>query len=144
MPVSNAVGNAILNCYLRGVNITAPTGVWISLHDADPGITGANEVSTGDWPSYARLHASQGGAVATGFDAAALKETRNALELLFAAHDGTANVTVTHVGFWDHPTAGNFIIPGQLVDQDDDPITKTFSPSDEPVIHADEILVAVL
>ena len=143
MPVSNAVGNAILNCYLRGSSITPPAASYISLHAGDPGLNGANEVSTSDWPSYVRLHASQGGAMTAGYPAASGKATTNALELLFPAHDGVADVTVTHVGFWDAPTGGNFILPGVMVDHLGDPTTKTYSPSDEPVIHAGQILVAV-
>ncbi|WVX88685.1 hypothetical protein SEA_BIRDSONG_31 [Gordonia phage Birdsong] len=43
---TNAMKTALLNAY-------AAQGTWISLHTADPGSTGASEVSGGT-PAYAR------------------------------------------------------------------------------------------
>ncbi|WP_421849908.1 phage tail fiber protein [Oricola sp.] len=114
MPASTYLGNALLNHVLRGVAYTAPTGVYVSLHTADPGLTGANEVSTGSWPAYAREEAAQGGALADAFAAASAKATENANEILWAANDGAGSVIVTHVGLWDAASGGNFLFGAAL------------------------------
>lgn len=146
MPASTYVGNQILNFYLRGVDIAPAAGVWVSLHTADPGLAGASEVTNGGggaWPAYVRVDAAQGGAIASGWSASVAKSSQNLKDLLFPAHNGPANVTVTHVGFWDAPAGGNFLFPGVMLDQNNDPTTKTYAPSDEPVIHPNKILVLV-
>lgn len=93
MPASTYAANALLNLFLRGVALAAPARVYVSLHTGNPGNTGAAEVTTAAWPAYARNDAAQGGAVATGFSAAASKATKNALDLLYAPHDGAAPIT---------------------------------------------------
>lgn len=143
MTASTYVGNQILNFYLRGVDIAPAAGVWVSLHTDDPGLNGANEVSTAAWPAYARVDAALGGAIATGWSAAVAKASQNLKDLLFAANNGAAPVVVTHVGFWDAPAAGNFLFPGQVLDATNTPTTKTYAPSDEPVIHPNKIAVSV-
>jgi hypothetical protein len=137
MTTSTYAGNAILNLFLRGVAVTPPTEVYISLHTGDPGANGANEVTTGAWPSYARQDAAQGGAIATGFSEATAKATTNLEQLLYAANDGASEVVVTHFGIWDAATGGNFIHGDPL----DAP--KTYFPSDEGVIHAGALDVEV-
>jgi hypothetical protein len=116
MPATTAAGNAILDLYLRGVAITAPTRVWLGLHTADPGAAGtANEVSTGAWPAYARQDPAAAAAIATGFNASASKATTNAKELLFPEHNGGADITITHVTINSALTAGVPTLVGQLV-----------------------------
>lgn len=137
MTTSTYAGNAILDLFLRGVAVTPPSQVYISLHTGDPGASGANEVTTSAWPSYARQNAAQGGAISTGFSAAAAKATSNLKQLLYAANDGAAQVVVTHFGIWDAATGGNFI-HGDLLDA-----PKTYFPSDEGVIHAGALDVGV-
>ncbi len=143
MPASTQVGNEILDCYLRGVVIVQPTLVYCSLHTADPGNTGLNEVSIVDWPAYVRKDPAVGTGIANGFGAAAGKITTNLLDILFAAHNGLANVTVSHVGIWRHPSSGlaaNFMFKGTIVDiLSGLPTTRTYSPSDEPIIHPGEL-----
>lgn len=72
---------------------------WFSLHTADPGTTGANEVVGG---SYTRELVSfpasvSGSSTATG-----------------ATHDVPAGTTVTHFGRWTASTAGTFFCGGAL------------------------------
>ncbi|KQV27840.1 hypothetical protein ASC97_05595 [Rhizobium sp. Root1203] len=137
MSASTYAAHAILNLFLRGVAVTPPTRVYVSFHTADPGNAGANEVTTGAWPSYVRLDAAQGAAIATGFSAAAAKASANLKELLWAANDGAAPVTVTHFGIWDAATGGNLLFHDALT------ASKTFQPSDEGVLHASALNVTV-
>lgn len=85
--------NAIINA-MRGTGITAFTG-YASLHTADPGLTGANEVTGG---SYARV------AITLDAPSGGVSANSNLLEFT-----GMPGVTVTHVGVFDAATAGNFI-----------------------------------
>ena len=137
MPASTYLGNALLNSILRGVAFTPPTRVYVSLHTADPGLTGANEVTTAAWPAYVRKDAAAGGAVATGFSAAAAKSTSNAQELLWPANNGAAPVVVTHFALWDAATGGNCLFADALS------ASKTFQPSDEGVLHANSLTIGV-
>lgn len=137
MPASTYVGNAILDLFLRGIAVTPPTRVYVSLHTADPGNAGANEVTTVAWPSYVRKDVAGGGAIGTGFDAASAKATANNVELLWPANDGASPVTVTHFGIWDALTGGNLLFHDALTS------AKTYQPSDEGVLHADALTVEV-
>lgn len=85
--------DAIINT-MRATGITAFTG-YASLHTADPGLTGASEVTGG---SYARQ--------AITFDAPAGGVSANSAALTFT---DMPSVTVTHVGVWDAATVGNFV-----------------------------------
>lgn len=137
MTASTYAGNAILDCFLRGIAPTPPTAVYVSLHTADPGVSGTSEVSLAAWPAYVRLDAADGGALADAFDAAASKATENVNPLLWPANDGAGTVTVTHFGIWTHPTAGELIVSGALA------VSKTLNPTDELVIYPDELDVSV-
>lgn len=138
MPASTYLGNALLNLFLRGVALSPPTRVYVSLHTADPGLTGVNEVTLAAWPAYTRRDAAVGGAVGTGFSAAAGKQSWNALDLLWAANNGAAPVTVTHFALWDAATGGNCLFADVLS------ASKTYQPSDEGVLHAGALSVSVL
>jgi hypothetical protein len=69
---------------------------YASLHTADPGDTGASEV-TGGAPAYARK--------AITWNAAAAGVLDSSVAPVF---DVPASTTVTHVGFWDAVTLGNW------------------------------------
>lgn len=73
-----------------------PNGPYVSLHTADPGDTGASEVSGGS-PAYARK---------VGVLAAASSGSR-ALTVA-SQHDVPASTTVAYVGLWSAATAGTF------------------------------------
>lgn len=137
MAASTYAANAILDCYLRGVAPTVPTTVYVSLHTADPGNTGANEVSLVNWPAYVRKDAADGGALTAAFDAASAKATENAHALLWPANDGAAPVTVTHFAIWTAATAGECLFYGALA------TSKTLNATDELVIYADELDISV-
>lgn len=137
MPASTYSGNALLNLLLRGVAFAAPSRVYVSLHIADPGLTGSNEVSTGAWPAYARQDPAAAAAVSTGFSAASAKATANAKQMLYAANTGASPVTITHFAIWDAATGGNCLLTGPLT------ASKIIAPTDECVIHVGELDVAV-
>jgi hypothetical protein len=143
MPLSTYAANHSLNHWFRGVDPPNPANVYMSMHPDDPGNTGANEVDTADWPAYVRKRPAGGGALSGGFAAASNKGTANALDILFNRHDGVGTVEVAYVGFWDAETGGNFIAKGIVVDSNGDPTSKVFSPDDEAIFYAGEILIVV-
>ena len=101
MSISNYLEEKILNKVFRNTDFTVAT-VYCSLHTGDPGETGASEVTGG---SYARN--------AVAWDAAANPAGTIAntdvedFPLMPAA-------TLTHVGFWDALTTGNFLWGGAM------------------------------
>lgn len=103
MSISNQWENEILDHIFNNSAAPAVTTPYVSLHTADPGETGASEVTGG---SYAR----QSG----GFGAAAAGAVANTANIDFT---GMPAVTVTHVGIWSSSTAtasSNFVWGGAL------------------------------
>ncbi|MFX4261032.1 phage tail fiber protein [Pelotomaculum propionicicum] len=100
MPFTTATANKILDKILRGVDFTPATNLYISLHTADSGDNGANEVTGG---SYARQ--------AITFNAANSKHADNPSQIEFA---GMPACTITHVGLWSASTLGDFWWGGDL------------------------------
>lgn len=95
MPMlSNFAENELLDA-LTGVGSYVTTQAYLSLHTADPGETGANEVAGG---SYARQTVT--------FDAAASGVTQNATLEEFT---GMPTATITDAGLWDAVSGGNFL-----------------------------------
>ena len=99
---STTTGTAILEALFNAGTWTHPTNVYISLHTADPGTTGASECTGG---SYARQNATSAFAAASG------KAIDSNADLSFAGMPAT---TVTHVGVWDAVTTGTFLCGGTL------------------------------
>jgi len=97
--VSDSVENELLDHILSTAAWTMPSGAYVSLHTADPGETGVNEVVGG---SYGR----QGD---TAFDVAASGATSNTADITFTSMPAC---TVTHVGIWEVASAGTFIAGG--------------------------------
>jgi hypothetical protein len=137
MPASTYLGNALLESVLRGTAFPVPSRVYVSLHTADPGVSGANEVTTGMWPAYARQDPAQGAAMNTGFPAPSAKSTSNAKQMLYGAMNGVANVTISHFGIWDAASGGNMLVYGTLQD------AKTLAPTDECVINTTKLSATV-
>lgn len=107
MAKSDTHANAILD--LLGSGTTMHSATYISLHTADPGGTGASEVSGG---SYARVQVNQDGATQPYWNTAATSAMDNNGAITFP--EGGADASVTHVGMWDAATAGNFLRGGAL------------------------------
>ena len=85
---------------------TAPTTVYVSLHTADPGDTGASEASGS---GYARIALSFG-AASTATDGTT--NISSDADATFAAFSGS--FTFTHMGIWDSLSGGNFLAGGAL------------------------------
>lgn len=103
MAMSVAEGNKILDCYFNQGNITAPTAIWLSLHTADPGRTGASECADG---TYARVN------VTAAFPAASAGSVSNDTLIEFAAL--TTGATITHYGLWTLVSGGVFLHGGDV------------------------------
>src|SRR5579871_4513941 len=94
---STYLRNAIYNAIFRNTGFTGPATVYLSLHTADPGLTGANEVAGN---AYARTAIAMGApSGGSGSNAA----------LVFPAPTPANWGTVTHIGFWDAASNGNFL-----------------------------------
>jgi hypothetical protein len=95
---SDSLRNAIIEHFYRGNAQTARGGtLYVSLHTADPGRTGASELSGS---GYARQ--------AVTFDPAAGGATDAVADVVFPANSGGAAYTVSHIGLWDAVTGGNY------------------------------------
>jgi len=101
--ISNQWELEILDHIFNNAAAPAITTPYVSLHTADPGETGANEVTGG---SYARQSGSFGNAAAGA--------VANTAQVDFT---GMPAVTITHVGIWSSSTAtasSNFVWGGAL------------------------------
>lgn len=98
MPYSTDGKNTMLD-YLGTV------AVFASLHDADPGDTGVNEI-TGGTPAYARI------AITWNSAAAGVLDSSNQ-----PVFDVPAATTVSWVGFWSAVTAGVFYGAANVTDE---------------------------
>lgn len=84
---------------LRGVAFTAPTGVYIKLHTADPGAAGATAPSAVTTRNQVTWSAAASGTLTLS---------------TLGAYSMTAAETITHLSAWDASTAGNFLFSGAL------------------------------
>ncbi len=101
MALSTTYGNNLLKLIFKQTNWTAPTAIYLSLHTASPGTTGANEVSD---TYYVRQN------ITSAMGTVASKAVSNTATIIF---DTVATpYTVTHWGIWDASTSGNFIDGG--------------------------------
>ena len=98
MPFTTATAQKILNKILRGIDFDHPVSLLVSLHTADPGETGANEIANG---GYERQTVT--------YDAPSAKTALNPARVEW---DDMPACTVTHVGLWDE--GGTFWWGGPL------------------------------
>jgi hypothetical protein len=103
VPYSTYQKNAWLNTW-RNVSF-AVTQTYASLHSANPGDSGANELSGGS-PAYARK--------AVNWNAASAGSLDDSTAPVF---DVPAGSTVAFVGIWDAPTGGNFLGYSDVTDE---------------------------
>lgn len=135
---SDYLENKLYSNILRGEAYTPPTKIYVALHTANPGDTGASEVALAAFPGYLRQDAAKGGAVAAGWTAPANGSGKNALQLIFPVFDGAAPLTVTHYTLWDTNLGGNCLVIGQLAS------ARTLNPGDVFVIDVQKLTVTVL
>jgi hypothetical protein len=112
MTISNYLEAKVLDAVFNNVSLAVATP-YISLHTADPGETGASEVTGGSYVRQAGSFAAASGGTITS-DAA-------------VNFTGMPAVTVTHVGVWDASTAGNFLWGGALAASQAVGVGNTFS-----------------
>jgi hypothetical protein len=95
--------NSIINHYLRNQAYTPVATPFLSLHTADPGLTGTNEVTGG---SYVRQ--------SIALTAGASSHTDNSGLISFTAMPAVAAPGVVYAGLWDASTVGNFFYGSPL------------------------------
>jgi hypothetical protein len=99
--ISNYLENKLLDHVFKNTAFTSPPTVYVSLHTASPGDTGASEVTGG---SYQRQP--------TAFDTAVNGATQNSGAVTYT---NMPAVTVTHFGVWDQQaTGGNLLWWGDV------------------------------
>lgn len=107
MPVSAYERDNRLNRFRGTASPAVPASHYISLHSADPGLTGASEL-TGN--AYARVAVSS---VVGSWGAPAVNGTvrqiTNTGTISFPAATPAAWLAATHFGVWDAATVGNFV-----------------------------------
>lgn len=100
MPLSSYARDKLMDHLLQGTPLPPPAAIFVSLHTADPGLTGASEASG---LGYIRK---------PGTFAAVLNGAK-ALSALVAFPDLPAG-TYTHFGVWDAAAGGNCLWVGQF------------------------------
>jgi hypothetical protein len=103
MASSNSFAAYVLN-YLAAPASWATQDLYISLHNGDPGTTGANELSNG---TYARVASGAFATIST-----ATSVTTNDSVITFAT-DGNGE-TVSSVGVWYGASGGTYLFGGAL------------------------------
>lgn len=109
MSASNYLELELLDHVLGGADYSRPATVYISLHTADPGETGASEVASSN--GYARASFTNN---ATNWPAASGGSKSNGTAITFGTPSGAGWGTVTHFGIWDASSTGNFLFGGAL------------------------------
>lgn len=111
---SNYLENMIINSVLRGQPFIASTDVFVALHTGDPSETGANEVSTTDWPSYTRMDSKQGDTIDNAWLAPDNGVSKNTKQMIFPVYNGVGTLTITHFSLYDAATGGNMLVGAPL------------------------------
>lgn len=104
MSLGTGIKDSIANALLNQANWTAPTAIYLSLHTADPGTTGASESADG---TYARVNVTSSFPSSSGGSAVS-----NDVAIEFAAL--TTGGTFTHYGLWSASTNGTFYHGGDI------------------------------
>lgn len=108
MSASNYLESIILDHILGNTAYSAPATVYIGLHTADPGETGATaELSGGNYSRVAVTNNS------TNWPAASGGSKSNGTAINFPTPSGTWG-TVTHWSIWDASSSGNCLFSGAL------------------------------
>lgn len=114
---SDYLEEKIIETTLRGAVMPAPSSIYIALFTGDPtdaNVT-SNEVSVAAWPAYARQDAAAGAAIATGWTPSSNGVSSNAKVSTFAANNGVAAITITHLALYDSQSGGNMLYHAPLV-----------------------------
>lgn len=95
-----------LNRYRGTASPSVPANYYVSLHSADPGLTGASELSGN---GYARVAVSAAsGSWSAPATNGSVRQITNAAAVTFPAATGSNWSAATHFGVWDASSGGNF------------------------------------
>jgi len=116
--MTNYLENQLVDHIFRNQTFSAPANLYISLHTADPGETGASEISGNN---YGRATVASSLANWAGTQAAASTTassgtggvTSNNNAITFATPSATWG-TITHFAIWDAVSTGNPLLYGEL------------------------------
>ncbi len=97
-----ATANALLDAVFNATNYTAPTEVWIKLHNGDPGSAGTSNAFTDTTRKQLSSGAASAGAIAS--DAA----------LTWTSITATGTEDPTHWSAWTASSGGAFLWSGTL------------------------------
>ena len=107
MPMSAALSQDILKYNFTSDAVLArPTAWFVSQHIANPGRTGANEVSGATDAAYARKAVSF---AVTDTDTDGIYEAKNTADVVMNAAGVGASYEVTHLGIWTAATGGTLL-----------------------------------
>lgn len=112
-----------------------PGSLYISLHTADPGEAGnqsTNEVTTGEYNTYARVAVARSGAGWTVTN----DQATNAATISFAASTGGTGATVTHYGIGTDSSGAGKLLYSSTISPN-----KSITSGDTPSISAGAIVV---
>lgn len=112
MAASTYLGDTILN-WLRGTAFAAaPSGLYVSIHSADPGGAGTTgDVTTAVLGGRVQLLQANLGSPAASAEGGRQISNVAALTLTSSA---LASATLTHYGVWTASSGGSFLVSGQL------------------------------
>jgi len=114
MTASNYLEVAVLNHVCKQATFSAPGALYCALHSADPGETGANELTTAG--SYARKVCSGSfGTTASGTPTSILNDA--AITFGTASADWNGAAVIGYFSLWDSgpaPGSGNCLIVGTI------------------------------
>tara|TARA_B100000029_G_C16864644_1_gene700707 strand:- start:9 stop:431 length:423 start_codon:yes stop_codon:yes gene_type:complete len=116
MAFSQYLANKILG-WIKNSNFpTSLSNVYVSVHTADPGVTGSNnDVTSSITGSANRTSIASTGFSAIGSASGGGYEITNAIVTQITTSAANSSpTTVTHFGIWDAQTAGNFLASGTL------------------------------
>lgn len=117
---SDYLETSLINHIFRGTTFTSPSSIYIALFTSNPtdllGSTTGEVLASGTWTDYERKDAAVGGTIQSGWAAPGASDgtTSNAKVITFDANNGSAQVTVTHIGIFDAATAGNLLFHSPL------------------------------
>jgi len=117
--------------WIKGTSYPTAPVLRISLHSADPSLTGTSEIA------FARIAPSTYGAIATS---GILRQFPIAQVMTFTASPITGSAT--HWGAWDALTGGNFLGGGQFLDTSGNPAPITLTTGVDAIIASGTIRFA--
>lgn len=121
MALSDTYRGVFADDLFKQTQPTPPTTLFYSFHSSDPGTTGANELSSGSSPGYARAELDPDPDVLTSTnyiftnDAGQLTINNNSIITWPVATDmWNSGTPFGYWGLWDALSGGNFILKGTL------------------------------